>query len=281
MFFAGDNATVVSSSRQQRARTRLKALQTAPADLSSPSASRLTKKDLVAAAIRTEIIEGRLREGTRLRQYELATRLQVSPTPVREAFGVLALEGLVEWDAYRGVTVARDLRGKLTLADFFELRGALEVVAVRVGASSPDPDVLRELEQAEADAQRAERASDVTAWALANSRFHASLVELAGSELLSQLMGILARASMFFPSTPSLRVHSTHDAILSALKAGNASLALRLVKAHAKSNVAIARKEAAAQSGPRPTRDGRERTITRSRARASARAAGNFGLASL
>jgi DNA-binding GntR family transcriptional regulator len=208
----------------------------------------VTKKDLVAATIRTEIIEGRLTEGTRLRQYELATRLRVSPTPVREAFGVLALEGLVEWDAYRGVTVARDLRGRLSLADFFELRAALEVLAVRVGASSPDPVALRDLEEAEAEAERAERASDTTRWALANSRFHACLVELAGSELLTQQMGILVRASMFFPSPRSLRVHSAHHGILNALKAGNASLAVRLVAAHARANVATARREAAAQS---------------------------------
>lgn len=212
------------------------------------AASRLTKKDLVAAAIRSEIIQGRLVAGTHLRQYEVAARLRVSPTPVREAFSVLALEGLVAWDAYRGVTVARDLRGRLTLADFFELRGALEALAVRVGAPSPDPAVLRKLEVAEAEAERAERAADVTRWPLANSHFHACLVELAGSEFLTQLMGILVRASMFFPRIQSLRVHRAHDAILSALKAGDADLALRLVTAHAKANVATARREAAARS---------------------------------
>jgi DNA-binding GntR family transcriptional regulator len=213
-----------------------------------PAASRSTKKDLVAAAIRSEIVEGRLAAGTHLRQHEVASRLHVSPTPVREAFSVLALEGLVEWDAYRGVTVARDLRGRLSLADFFELRGALEILAVRVGARSPDATVLHKMEEANAEAQRAERVGDVTRWPLANSRFHASLVELARSEFLTQLMGILVRASMFFPTIKSLRVHSAHEAILRALKAGDADLALRLVTAHAKSNVATARREAAAHS---------------------------------
>lgn len=225
-----------------------KARRTGSGDNAPATASRLTKKDLVAAAIRAEIIEGRLAAGTHLRQYEVAARLRVSPTPVREAFSVLALEGLVQWDAYRGVTVARDPRVHLTLADFFELRGALEVLAVRVGARSPDPGVLRKLEEAEADAERAERASDVARWPLANSRFHAHLVELARSEFLTQLMGILVRASMFFPSTKSLRVHTAHAAILGALRAGDADLAVRLVTAHARSNVATARREAAAQS---------------------------------
>ncbi len=226
-------------------RTRSTRATGASADHSPP---RHTKKDLVAAAIRSEIVEGRLTAGTHLRQHEVAARLRVSPTPVREAFGALALEGLVEWDAYRGVTVAPDLRGRLTLGDFFELRGALEILAVRVGASSPDPVALRELAEAEADAERAERTGDMTRWPLANSRFHGALVELAGSELLTQLMGILLRASMFFPSTRSLRVHGTHDAILRALTSGNAPLAVRLVTEHATSNVATARREAAAHS---------------------------------
>lgn len=193
-------------------------------------------------------MQGRLAAGTHLRQHEVAARLRVSPTPVREAFSVLALEGLVQWDAYRGVTVARDPRVHLTLADFFELRGALEVLAVRVGARSPDPAVLRKLEEAEAEARRAERTSDVTRWPLANARFHAHLVDLARSDFLTQLMGILVRASMFFPTIRSLRVHPAHDAILRALKANDADLALRLVRAHARSNVATARREAAAQS---------------------------------
>ncbi len=154
----------------------------------------------------------------------------------------------MQWDAYRGVTVARDPRVHLTLADFFELRGALEVLAVRVGARSPDPAVLRKLEEAEAEAARAERAADMTRWPLANSRFHAHLVELARSDFLTQLAGILVRASMFFPSIKSLRVHAAHDAILRALRAGDADLALRLVAAHARSNVVTARREAATQS---------------------------------
>jgi DNA-binding GntR family transcriptional regulator len=231
--------------------------------------SRFTKKDIVVAAIRNEITKGQLAAGTRLRQHEVATRLRVSPTPVREAFSVLALEGLVEWDAYRGVTVARDLRGSLTLADLFELRGALEVLAVRVGAINPDPAAIRELEDAEAEAQRAERASDMTRWPLANSRFHAGLVQLARSDLLTQLMGIILRASMFFPSIQNLRVQSQHEAIIRALKARNADLAVKLVAAHAKSNVTKARRETApgsrAKTGARP-----DRLASRARARREA-----------
>jgi DNA-binding GntR family transcriptional regulator len=214
-----------------------------PAARRGKTGSKITKKDVVAATIRNEIAQGRLRAGMKLRQYDVAARLGVSATPVREAFGVLALEGLVEWDAYRGVSVARDLRGTLTLAGLYELRGAVETLAVRIGGKSPDPRVLRILEEAEVEAREADRAGDVGRWRLANLRFHSGIVELAKSDLLNQLMGIVLRASMFFPRTQSMRVHREHSAILAALKAGQAHAALRFVASHAKANVETARAE--------------------------------------
>lgn len=197
----------------------------------------------MAATIRSEIAHGRLAAGIHLRQYDIAARLGVSPTPVREALGVLALEGLVEWDAYRGVSVARDLRGTLTLADLYELRGAIEALAVRLGAQSLDPLIIRDLEEAERSAREADKRGDAHRWRLANSRFHSGLVALAKSDLLSQLMGILLRASMLFPRTQRLRVHREHHAILAALKNGHSAEAVRLVAAHAEGNVRTARAE--------------------------------------
>jgi DNA-binding GntR family transcriptional regulator len=245
----------------------------APRSVPGSLASKLTKKDLVVATVRTEIRQGRLAPGTRLRQHEVAARLGVSPTPVREAFSVLALEGLLEWDAYRGVTVARDLRGRLTLADLYELRGVLETVGVRIGARSADPGVLRMLAAAEEEARQAGRASDVGRWRLANSRFHAGLVDLGRSDLLSQLMGIVLRASMYFSINQSERVHREHRAIMLALLAGDADAAVRLVGKHTKANVNAARRQRATapsrQEQAPSTRGGGPRSKDNLRLRAS------------
>jgi len=66
--------------------------------------------------LRTDILQGRLAAGEHLRQDDLARRLEVSTTPIREALRTLISEGLVFFDAHRGAVV----RG-LTLGDVEEI----------------------------------------------------------------------------------------------------------------------------------------------------------------
>jgi len=62
--------------------------------------------DQVYDAVRARILSGDLPRGSRLRQAALADELGVSRTPLREALRRLATEGLVEFEANRGATVA-------------------------------------------------------------------------------------------------------------------------------------------------------------------------------
>ena len=64
-----------------------------------------TKADLVYEALQSSIMSGNIREGEHLRQEEVAARLGVSQTPVREAFRRLESEGLVEHAPNRGIIV--------------------------------------------------------------------------------------------------------------------------------------------------------------------------------
>ena len=59
-----------------------------------------------AASLRDEILSGLIPSGTRLGEAELAGRLSVSRTPIREALSRLAAEGLVEIQPNRGARVA-------------------------------------------------------------------------------------------------------------------------------------------------------------------------------
>jgi DNA-binding GntR family transcriptional regulator len=84
--------------------------------------------DDVADRLREAILHGELNAGQRLREEELAARLQVSRGPVRDAFVTLEREGLIRSSRHRGVTVV-----ELTLRDLHEiytLRSALEPLAV-------------------------------------------------------------------------------------------------------------------------------------------------------
>ena len=93
-----------------------------------------TKADLVYEALQSSIMSGNIREGEHLRQEEVAARLGVSQTPVREAFRRLESEGLVEHAPNRGIVV----RGP---------PGApppppLDVIARRWGELVNDPDSI-------------------------------------------------------------------------------------------------------------------------------------------
>ena len=66
-----------------------------------------TRAAAVAEELRRLILSGELAPGTHLRQVELAERFNVSTTPVREALGLLARQGLVRHDVQKGVDIPK------------------------------------------------------------------------------------------------------------------------------------------------------------------------------
>src|SRR5437868_2307590 len=64
-----------------------------------------TKEEQVADFLREGIISGMFPRGSRLKQAEIAERLQLSITPVREALKLLEAEGYVVGDSFRGASV--------------------------------------------------------------------------------------------------------------------------------------------------------------------------------
>jgi DNA-binding GntR family transcriptional regulator len=82
----------------------------------------LTRREAVVQRLRAEILSGELPPGTLLKDAELAARLGLSITPVREAITQLAAEGLVDISPNRTRKVAGvNLKSALELADVMEL----------------------------------------------------------------------------------------------------------------------------------------------------------------
>ena len=79
-----------------------------------------------------DIEDGHLPSGTRLREAELATRLAISRTPVREALKRLELQGLVVHEPHHGAVVASLAYGQMT--EMYLLREVLEGTAARLAA---------------------------------------------------------------------------------------------------------------------------------------------------
>lgn len=90
----------------------------------------LPLRDVVFRTLRRAILKGELKPGERLMEVQLANRLGVSRTPVREAIRKLELEGLVTMIPRRGAEVA-EITEK-NMRDVLEVRRALEELAVKI-----------------------------------------------------------------------------------------------------------------------------------------------------
>jgi DNA-binding GntR family transcriptional regulator len=146
----------------------------------------------LADALRARIIEGALRPGIQLPEHAVADLLGVSRNTLREAFRLLAHEGLVVHEPHRGVFVrtldADDVR------DIYATRRLVECAAVRTGGRSA-ADIRAAVDAAEA-AVADGRWSDV---GTADLRFHSAIVALAGSRRLNDLMDrVMAELRLVF-----------------------------------------------------------------------------------
>ncbi|MEU6385763.1 GntR family transcriptional regulator [Streptomyces bauhiniae] len=143
-------------------------------------------RERVLAALRQDIIAGRLGPGDRLVERELADRYGVSRVPVREAIRALVGEGFVLFESARRTVVRRltpdDVR------ELFELREALEVYAAGLAASRATPGALAELRELLAEAATATQAGEAEAITDVNTRFHDRILAMAGNGLLISVL---------------------------------------------------------------------------------------------
>lgn len=89
------------------------------------------------------LFEGRLRSGERVDIDEIATKLGVSRSPVREALVILERDGIVSTRYHRGVYVEQFDAD--SIVDSFEIYGTLSGLAVARLARKPDPALVKQL----------------------------------------------------------------------------------------------------------------------------------------
>ncbi|HMM55354.1 MAG TPA: GntR family transcriptional regulator [Candidatus Desulfobacillus sp.] len=125
--------------------------------------------DQVYQTLRGHLRDGTIVAGQPLQEVQLAERLGVSRTPVREALTRLASEGLVASDGRSFVVPALTLQD---VEDIYEVRCLLEPAALRrVAEVTTDPSRRLPIEEALGDAEAAYKARDADAFRDANIRF--------------------------------------------------------------------------------------------------------------
>ncbi|WP_313151738.1 GntR family transcriptional regulator [Lacrimispora sp.] len=104
----------------------------------------LPLRDVVFNTLRQAILKGELAPGERLMEIQLAERLGVSRTPIREAIRKLELEGLVLMVPRKGAEVAKI--SEKSLRDVLEVRRSLEELAIELACQRMTPEAVEELE---------------------------------------------------------------------------------------------------------------------------------------
>jgi len=213
-----------------------------------------TSAGRTVAAVRELILHGEFPAGARLGEVELAARLGVSRTPVREALGRLAAEGLVEIIPNRGARVT-----SWTVAELegvFDLRTALEprLTALSVPhATEADVATLDELAQAMVDVGVPGPDQDLDAIVPLNREFHGRLVALADQPAMASALAgaihapIVLRNFHTYDEASLRRSLAHHLEIVAAVRAGDPAWAKAVMTAHIRNARAVMVRAAAAQ----------------------------------
>lgn len=198
--------------------------------------SNTTLAERVYEYLREDILTNRYPPNTPLPEETIAAEFDVSRAPVREALRRLAAEGLVKVIPRQGAVVSSFSRQEFL--DAYQVREALEVLAVRLAIPRMDVSDIKELEELHKRmAEHAER-EEIDAFFRLNAAFHSLFVDRSGNEKLQE---------MYYPLTSQLRRYylpslylrggmeqtiEEHKEILEAVKADDVELATQLLSEH-------------------------------------------------
>lgn len=197
-----------------------------------------TKQEFVYRTLRDAILRCELQPGERLVIDDLARRLNVSIIPVREALQLLQAESLVQVVPHVGTSVTPVSRD--SIIDVFVVLEGLEVSATRLVAERGRPADIALLAGL-VDAMDASLANgDREEWAAGNRRFHLTISELPGLDLVKEITAkVLDRwdrlRRYYFKGVLANRVEQAqeeHRLILDAMRARDLAALQSLVRRH-------------------------------------------------
>jgi DNA-binding GntR family transcriptional regulator len=211
----------------------------APARETSPRA-RGRGVQTIYEALRQSILELTLEPGSPLDEVTLAERFEMSRTPVREALVRLAAEGLVTQLPNRNTIVAPIDFGQLPV--YFEALTLMYRVTTRLAAGGRTARHLKAMRSFQAAYARAVETDDVPGMIEHNRNFHVAIAEAGGNPYFTSLFTRLLDEGRrilrlyyyrSFDDHLPRRYVDEHDALVSAIEAGNAALSERLAAQHA------------------------------------------------
>ncbi len=191
----------------------------------------------VAELLRGRIFSRELAPGDWVDELKIATELEISRTPLREAIKVLATEGLITMKMRRGAYVTevndKDLR------DVFHLMAVLEADAAATVAQTATDEQLEELNALHHQLEKSTK--DRVKFFTINEAFHVKLLEVANNRWRDQMVADLRKVMKLNRAQSLLKAGrieeslAEHSAIMAALKKRDAVAAQTAMRAHIES----------------------------------------------
>lgn len=217
--------------------------------------------DYATAEIQRRILHGTLKPGQRIDQIELATQLDVSRHPVRQAIERLAERGFIELRPHRSAIVA-----EISLPDMDELYRArieLEYLAVREGWARYDNAVRKHIAELHRQLRTLDPIKDLDAFMALNRAFHLAMYEPCGNRHILRavvsLYDLSQRYHMTALQAPARveRSAADHKAMLQAIETRDLDRLLELIRMHNEGTQAAVREHlrsrtSAAAGRPQP-----------------------------
>jgi len=146
-----------------------------------------TRTEHVYRHLKDAILAGRIAPGQHLVTQQIANRLNVSLTPVRESLRALAKDGLVRFRPHRGAVVTEPDRANFV--ELYQVRAELEQLATQLAAERLDDrdfDLLDRTLHVGDDCVAGRREPDD--WREADDTFHQTIIQCCGNSLLIEML---------------------------------------------------------------------------------------------
>lgn len=196
----------------------------------------LPLRDVVFNTLRQAILKGELAPGERLMEIQLAERLGVSRTPIREAIRKLELEGLVLMIPRKGAEVAKI--SEKSLRDVLEVRRSLEELAIELACKRMTPADIDELEKKQGEFKAAVAKGQAMEIAETDEAYHDIIYRGTCNDRLIQMINNL-REQMYRYRLEYIKDEATrqilmeeHEDILDALRRRQVEEARKVMKKH-------------------------------------------------
>ncbi|MDW3222776.1 MAG: GntR family transcriptional regulator [Paracoccaceae bacterium] len=196
----------------------------------------LKRADQIAETLEQLVFQGEYKDGQRLDEIKLAEHFSVSRTPIREALQRLVMSGMAEQIPRRGVFVRQP--GPVELLEMFETMAELEAACGRFAAARMTDEGLDRLADANARCKDAVEREDAAGYYSENEAFHKEIYRGAtNSYLQNQALRLQNRLKPYRRVQLRFRGRmaqslAEHEAIIDALKAGDARLAADTLRSH-------------------------------------------------